>query len=206
MNYNYIVLEGVVGCGKTTQAKKLYEHLKKNYPGREIILTREPGGSEIAERIRTLVQGTEFSEVMTPECEAYLYAASRAQTLRSIVSPTIQRGGTVISDRSFLSSMAFQGAARGLGTETVLEINTPAVPIFPDIILFIDLDPELGLQRSFDRNGDKFEKENKEFFKKIQQQYQEIARLPKFKERWRTIDGNGSVEEVFERIRKALLS
>src|SRR3989338_5871436 len=121
MNYNYIVLEGVVGCGKTTQAKKLYEHLKKNYPGREIILTREPGGSEIAERIRTLVQGTEFSEVMTPECEAYRYAASRAQTLRSIVSPTIQRGGTVISDRSFLSSMAFQGAARGLGTETVLE-------------------------------------------------------------------------------------
>ena len=205
MKGNYIVLEGIVGCGKTTQAKKLYEYLKNKYPEREIILTREPGGSEIAEHIRTVVQGTVFSESMTPECEAYLYAAARAQTLRSIVLPVIQRGGIVITDRSFLSSAAFQGAGRGLKTTTILEINKHAVPIIPDQILFLDVDPTVGLERSFDKKGDKFEQENVAFFKRVREGYREIGTLSPFQERWKTINAAGSVEEVFAEITKALM-
>ena len=114
----YIVFEGVVGTGKTTQSKRLVEELKKQFPEKEVIWTREPGGSEIAEAIRTLVQATPFTEKMDPMCEAYLYASARAQSLRTVVLPVLAKGGIVVADRSFCSSVAWQGFGRGLGFET----------------------------------------------------------------------------------------
>ena len=105
----YIVLEGVVGTGKSTQAKKLADYLSTQYPDREIILTREPGGTEIAEAIRILVQATEFkSEEMSPLTDIYLYASARAQLIESLIKPALNRNAIVISDRSFCSSLTIQ--------------------------------------------------------------------------------------------------
>jgi dTMP kinase len=191
----YIVFEGIVGTGKSTQAKRLYEYLKEKYPN--IILTREPGGSEIAEVIRKVVQGNKYSEEMEPICEAYLYAAARAQSLRKIVKPIINKGGIVIADRSYLSSVAYQGAGRNQGINTILEINKIAIEdIVPDIVIYLELDPKIGLQRCFDKEGDKFENEDIEFFKRAQQGYDEIA---KEYPNWIKINAQGSKEEVFKK-------
>ena len=203
----YLILEGVVGTGKTTQANNLLIYLKQKYPNKEVILTREPGGTEISETIRKLVQGTKFDEDMVPECEAYLYAASRAQSLRKIVMPVLEKGGIVISDRSFISSLAYQGFTRKLGIDKVLEINKIAIEkTEPDLILFFILDPEIGLSRTFDKKGDKFESENIEFFKQIEQGYSGVSKLPNFEKKWFNIDARGSESEVFNRIKDLIES
>lgn len=199
----YIILEGVVGTGKTTQADKLLRFLKQKFPDKDVILTREPGGTEIAEAIRKLVQGTEFIETMEPVCEAYLYASARAQSLRKIVQPVLEKKGIVIADRSFLSSLAYQGYAKDLGIGKVLEINKTAVSEFkPDLILFLKLDPAIGLSRTFDKDGDKHEKQGVEFFRKIEQGYIELSK--KYPQ-WKTIDASGTQEEVFEKIKKEIM-
>jgi dTMP kinase len=203
----YIIIEGVVGTGKSTQSKILFEFLKKEFPNKEVILTREPGGDEIAEAIRKIVQGTVFRQKMTEESEAYLYAAARAQSLRTVVKPVLDRGGIVVSDRSFISSLAYQGYARGLGIKRVMEINKEAVDgILPNIILYIDLDPAIGVKRTFDKSGDKFEKEDLAFFKKIEQGYKEVSKLDNFREIWQNIDGTGDKDSVSRRIRDCTIS
>ncbi len=200
----YIILEGVVGTGKTTQADRLYEFLKQKFPDRNIVLTREPGGTEIAEAIRKLVQGTEFNEEMEPMCEAYLYASARAQSLRKIVKPALEKNSIVISDRSFLSSTAYQGYAKDLGIQKVLEINKSAIKGFePDLVLFFKLDPEVGLSRTFDQDGDKHERRGVDFFKKIENGYLELSKL--YANVWKTIDASGDEEKVFSRIKKQVM-
>ncbi|MBN2367802.1 dTMP kinase [Candidatus Woesearchaeota archaeon] len=205
MKGTYIVFEGIVGTGKTTQAKKIFEFLKKAFPGRKIILTREPGGSEIAESIRKVVQATKFKEDMNPVTEAYLYASSRAQTLRTVVKPVLDEGGIVISDRSFISSVAYQGTARGLGLNEVLEINRYALgDILPDMIIYFNIDPEIGTKRTFDKSGDKFENEDVDFFRNVHDGYMTIAKTPGFNEIWTNLDASGSRDEVFERIKEKI--
>jgi len=191
----YIVFEGVVGSGKTTQSKLLLEKLKEKFPKREIIWTREPGGSEIADAIRKVVQGEKFSEEMNPICEQYLYAASRAQTIRQIIKPVLDVGGIVLSDRSFFTSIAYQGFGRGLVFSKVLEINRMALDgVWPDHVIFIDVDIDSALGRSSDKEGDKFESMDKDFFKKVRQGYLFAAKkYPKIVEK---IDGNRGIEEI----------
>jgi dTMP kinase len=104
----YIVFEGMVGSGKSTQSKRLFDYLKEKYPDWNIIHVREPGSTIIAQEIRLLAQAREFEEEMYPICEAYLYAAARAQLLHTVVHPTLDAGGIVISDRSFITSLAYQ--------------------------------------------------------------------------------------------------
>lgn len=105
----YIVLEGIVGSGKSTQVKKLVDFLRSEYPEREVISVREPGSTPIAEDIRHLAQKKEWeNEQMHPLTNAYLYAAARAQTLQTVVKPALERGDIVVSDRSFLSSCTIQ--------------------------------------------------------------------------------------------------
>jgi dTMP kinase len=206
MKSAYIIFEGTVGTGKSTQAKRLYDFLKERYPKKQIILTREPGGDEIAESIRKLVQGTEFKQDMVPECEAYLYAAARAQSLRSVVKPCLDAGGIVISDRSYLTSLAYQGYAREVGIKKVLDINKEAIEGFSHgLILYIELDPEQGLKRTFDKGGDKFEKLDCVFFKKVQEGYKKISQMPQFKGNWVNIDGKGDKNTVFERIKEKIM-
>jgi len=193
----YLVFEGIVGAGKTTLSKKLHSYLQQQYPHREVIWTREPGGTEIAENIRRLVQGTVFQEEMHPYCEAYLYAAARAQSLPTTVSPVLNQGGIVVSDRSFITSLAFQGTARDLGLETVLQINRTLIDqLLPDQVIFLDVEPATGLARTSDHNGDKFEQEPIDFFQHVRNGYLQIAQLPIMKKRWLTIDVNHIDEET----------
>lgn len=202
----YLVFEGVVGTGKTTQSKRLVEELQKRFPDKEIIWTREPGGSEIAEAIRTLVQATPFNEPMDPMCEAYLYASARAQSLRTVVLPVLTKGGIVVSDRSFCTSIAWQGFGRGLGFETILEVNKTSVKdILPDLIIEMDLDPEIGLKRTFDARGDKFETMPIEFFRSCVEGYRALADHDLLKTRWKRVDGQGTQDEVFARVLETTL-
>lgn len=198
----YIVLEWVVGTGKSTQAKKLADYLSIKYPGREILLTREPGGTEIAEVIRTLVQATEFeSEEMSPLTDIYLYASARAQLIESLVKPALHRDAIVISDRNFCSSLAIQGVAQGMWLEKVWHINKEAVEdVMPDVVLFLDLDVDIWLQRTFDADGDKFEKRKAEFSHKIYAWYQKLFDFEPTKHLMQRVDASGTVDEVFERI------
>jgi dTMP kinase len=157
----YIVLEGIVGSGKSTQVKKLVEYFEQN--PREpslsqwgikpkVIRVREPGTTPIAEDIRHLAQAKSWEdETMHPLTNAYLYAAARAQTLETIVRPALTRGDIIISDRSWLSSCAIQGEAQGLSIERILEINVAIISdILPDLIIYLDIDIDLALARTFD--------------------------------------------------------
>ena len=200
----YIVFEGIVGSGKTTQSKMLVERLQRELPKREVVWTREPGGSEIAGAIRKIVQATEFEEEMQAVCEAYLYAAARAQSLRAIVRPVIKRGGIVVADRSYLTSVAFQGSGRGMGNELVFKINEVAIDgTNPNLVFFINVDPATSLKRTRDIKGDKFEAMQVDFFKKALKGYDFAAK--KLKKSWRKIDGSKEIEQVHEQIYKEVL-
>lgn len=195
----YFVFEGIVGCGKSTQSKLFVENLKKKYPDREIVWTREPGGDEVADAIRKIAQGMVFGVEMNAVCEAYLYAASRAQTLRTVIKPVLDRGGIVVSDRSLFTSLTYQAVARGLGVDTILEINKVAVgDMWPTTVFYIDLAVETALSRCSDADGDKFEKMGIEFFEKCQIGYFELAK--RYPDIFVTVDGQGTIEEVCKRI------
>lgn len=198
----YFVFEGIVGCGKSTQSKLFVENSNKLYPNREIVWTREPGGDEVADAIRKVAQGMIFGVEMNAVCEAYLYAASRAQTLRTVVKPVLDRGGIVVSDRSLFTSLTYQAVARGLGVDTILEINKVAVgDMWPTAVFYIDLAVETALSRCSDVDGDKFEKMGTEFFNKCRDGYLQLA--IRYPETFLTIDGQGTIEEVSQRIDEA---
>ncbi len=203
----YIVFEGTVGSGKTTQSKRLVEYLKKKFPNRSVIWTREPGGTEIADSIRKVVQGTSFEEEMEPICEAYLYAASRAQTLRKVVEPVLKTGGIVVADRSFLTSTVNQGSGRGVEIDTILEINKVAVNSYiPDIVICLEGNLSVCLSRTSDQGGDKFEKMDIDFYKKIARAYKEVSKKTGIFGKWINIDASKSIEEVFKEIVKNVAS
>lgn len=201
----YIIFEGCHGTGKTTQSKKLVEFLKTKFPNREIVWTREPGGSEIADAIRKLVQGTTFTEEVDPICEAYLYAASRAQTLRRVVQPVIEKNGIVVQDNSFLTSIAYQGGFRELGIEKILAINETALnKFYPDLVIYLDLDPDVAAQRKFDSQGDRLETLVKKY-DKVVAAYKKASRLPDLKKRWINVNADGNIEDVFNKILKRII-
>ncbi|MDD5376488.1 MAG: dTMP kinase [Candidatus Gracilibacteria bacterium] len=201
----YIVFEGMVGSGKSTQSKKLFEHLKTKYPDWNIIHVREPGSTIIAQEIRLLAQSRVFEEDMHPITEAYLYAAARAQLLHTLVKPTLDAGGIVIADRSFVSSLAFQGEARGLGFDMVMDINREAVgEVLPDLIFSMHIDIDEALSRTFDTTGDKFEKMGREFFEGVMRGYEKASKLPILVDAWCDIDSHGTPDEVFDRILEKL--
>lgn len=161
----YIVFEGIVGSGKSTQSKKVAEYLRQRFGWDRVIHVREPGSTPIAEDIRHLAQWKEWeNETMHPLTNAYLYAAARAQTLHTIVEPALNNGKVVISDRSFLSSCAYQWEAQWLWIDTILAVNEEAIrDILPDIIFYMDIDVETSLSRTFDAVGDKWEKMGADF-------------------------------------------
>jgi dTMP kinase len=143
---------------------------------------------------------------MEPICEAYLYAASRAQALRKVVKPEIDNGSIVISDRSYLTSYTIQAFAREIGLEKVAEINKVAIEIvIPDLIVFMDLPLEVGLSRTEDHDGDKFESYPVEFYQKIEKGYETIKESPELNNRWLDILGEGSEEEVFKNIKEKVI-
>lgn len=197
----YIVFEWVVGTWKTTQSKRLAEYFQTLFPKRNVEYVREPGGTEIAEAIRTLVQGTDFEEEMHPTTDAYLYAAARAQIIHQRIQPALDRGDIVVSDRSFVSSLAYQWHTQGMGIDFVWDLNKHAVgDCLPDVILFMELDVEIGLWRTFDSDGDKWEKNDADFFRRIEQWYHLSAEKSMVRDRWSMVDASGTQDEVFDNI------
>jgi dTMP kinase len=128
------------------------------YTDKKVHYIREPGSTPIAEGIRHISQGTVHTEEMHPLTHAYLYAAARAQTLHTVVYPLLAQGDIVVSDRSYISSLAYQGYAQGLGIDTVYGLNTYALgDILPDILLHIDTPIDIALPRTYDQAGDTWE-------------------------------------------------
>ena len=198
----YIVFEWIVGSGKSTQSKKLVDFLKTTYPQKEVVHVREPGSTPIAEEIRTLAQWKEWeNETMHPLTNTYLYAAARTQTLHTVVKPALERGTIVVSDRSFLSSCAYQWEAQWLGIETILSVNKDAIEgMLPDMVFYMDIDVEASLARTFDAVWDKWEKMGKDFFTRIKHGYDKCEKLEIMENRFIRINANRPIEQIFEDI------
>ena len=165
-------MEGVDGCGKTTQRNALIAHLEQL--GWDVQLTREPGGDEIAEKIRDLILDP-VNTAMNDLTEAYLYAASRAQNVRAKILPALDSGRAVVCDRFVDSSIAYQGGGRQLGTQRVAEINRFAIEgASPDITVYLRMPPEKALSRRLSTSEpDRLEREKASFFERTYMGYEE---------------------------------
>ena len=205
MTGKFITIEGTDGAGKSTQIAMLVKFLKNK--GIECVVTREPGGTKIGEKLREIVLDPENSE-MTYVTEAMLYAASRAQHVEEKIIPALKEGKFVICDRFLDSSLVYQGYARGLETEMIEKINGYALcGIKPDITLFFDIRPEVGITRKKNMHDlDRIEQEKADFHQKVYNGYKTLAQ--KYPERIKSINAEKTIEEVHkqvvEEIRKIL--
>lgn len=188
----FISIEGLDGCGKTTQINAITEHIRRR--GYEVVHTREPGGTPIAEDIRGLI--LDPAKTMCAETEALLYAASRCEHVRKVIRPALERGQVVLCDRFVDSSIAYQGAGRELGMETVAQINAPAVDgTMPDLTLLFALDPETAfLRRSSATKLDRLERAGEAFFKRARDGYDLLADTNP--QRIKRIDASHDVETI----------
>lgn len=200
MRGKFITVEGCEGSGKSTQLRFLAEYLKDN--GADFVLTREPGGSMIAEKIRKIILDKE-NTLMTSECEALLYAAARVQHLDEIVKPALDAGKLVICDRYVDSSLAYQGYARGLGCGFVESINAYALEEFPpDLTLFLNISPEAAFERKHGADlNDRMESLGLAFHKKVYAGY--LSLLKKYP-RIYPVDCSGTKFETAEKIKNLL--
>ena len=193
-----MTFEGVDGSGKSTQAELLRDALAAD--GREVVLTREPGGTEVGERVRELVLN---GPDMTPWAEAALFAAARAELVATVIRPALDRGADVIADRYVDSSLAYQGIARGVGVDHVLELNLHVVQhLMPDQTVLLLLDPSEAGRRV--AKPDRLEREGADFHRRVDAAYRELAE--RFPERIVAFDGGRPAEELSEVIRERLRS
>jgi len=185
----FVTFEGIDGSGKSTQARLLAEALSED--GREVVLTREPGGTELGERIRELLL---HAGEVTPWAEATLFAAARAQLVEAVIAPALARGADVVCDRYLDSSLAYQGIARGLGLERVLELNLNATGnVLPDRTYLLVVDPDVAAGR-LPETRDRIEREDEDFRARVDRAYRELAEA--FPNRITTIDGSRPPEEI----------
>jgi dTMP kinase len=191
--------EGSEGCGKTTQIRLLRERLEAS--GRKVEVLREPGGTEIGESIRHLLQHAKEGHRMTPESELLLFAASRAQIVREKIRPLLEAGVFVILDRFLDSTTVYQGIARGLPLDSVRAINAFAIGgTLPQLTLVLDMDSATAWQRIYQtgRELDRIESQPQSFFEKVRQGYLEVARAEP--SRVKIIDASATPEVVHENI------
>jgi dTMP kinase len=193
----FITFEGVDGSGKSTQVRLLAEQLRSE--GREVLTTREPGGTLFGEKIRDLILG---GDDLAPWAEAALFAAARAQLVDEVIRPAQARGEDILCDRYIDSSLAYQGLARGLGVERVLELNLAATGhLLPDRTFLILVPLEQAKLRRGD-DPDRIEREGEDFVARVDSAYRELAAI--FAERVVTVDGSQPPQEVAELIRGKL--
>lgn len=195
----FITFEGNDGSGKTTQITRLSEYLSQK--GLEVVLIREPGGTPIGEKIRNLVLGNE-NQGMCPITEMLLYAASRAQLVESVIRPGIKANKAVICDRFVDSSYAYQAIGRGLGLETVIAVNKPAIgDCLPDLTFFMDVDADTAMERrnAKGEEADRIESEKMDFHRRVYDGYNELVKL--YPGRIKSISVNKSPDEVFKSIK-----
>ena len=201
----FITIEGPEGSGKTTAVDTAVKELEKM--GYQIVRTREPGGTPIAEQIRNVILDKN-NTAMDQRTEALLYAASRRQHLVEKVWPALREGKIVICDRYLDSSLAYQGGARGLGIENILNVNMFATEgTFPDLTLLFDLDPQVGLARiaaNSNREVNRLDLEKLEFHTKVRNTFLELAK--RYPERFVIIDASQSREEVAKKTLEVMLS
>jgi dTMP kinase len=194
MKNKFITFEGPEGSGKTSVIQEVYKALKDL--GYDVIVTREPGGVTISERIRSLLLDYQ-DESMDQRTEALLFAASRRQHVIEIIKPALESGKIVLCDRYIDSSLAYQGVARGLGIEEVYHLNLFAIETYiPDLTLFIDIAPETGLKRvkKNQRAMNRLDLETLDFHQKVYEGYQTLLGIEP--DRIKRIDGNTTIEEV----------
>lgn len=186
----FVSLEGIDGSGKSTQARLLVEAL-----GEGTVAIREPGGTEAAERIRELLADPRVE--LEPLAELMLFLAARAEVTERVIRPALETGRHVVADRFSDSSVAYQGAARGLGVGEVIGLCDAATDgLWPDLTLLLRIDPETGLGRA--EGEDRFEQEGLGLQQQVATAYEEIAQIAS--DRVAVIDASGSVEEVHGRI------
>jgi len=185
----FVTFEGLDGSGKTTQTKLLADALEGD--GREVVLTREPGGTPLGEQIRELL--LEGGEIST-WAEAALFAAARAELVERVIAPAIERGADVICDRYLDSSLAYQGIARGLGVDRVLELNLAAIRgQLPDRTFLLLIDAKESQKRVGDET-DRIEGEDGEFREKVDEAYRLLAQM--FPQRIESVDGTRPPEDI----------
>ena len=205
----FLSLEGIDGCGKSTQARRLAETLCA--AGAEVVLTREPGGTPLAERIRALLLGERSGpgedrdqEPLAAETELLLMFAARAQHVRQVIAPALQRGAWVVSDRFTDSSYAYQGDGRGLDAAWIADLERRVVGLRPGLTLLLDLDVREGRARTSGRDlwPDRIESEQDDFFERVRAGFRRRAAAEP--ERFRLVDASRSPSEVGRAVAEAV--
>lgn len=191
MTSRYVGFEGVEGAGKSTVVREVAQRLEA--AGHDVVAVREPGGTPVGEEIRRLLL---HSDALSDWTEAALFAAARAELVRRVVAPALERGAFVLSDRTYYSSLAYQGGARGLGIEDVRALNERVLGgVVPDLVVVLDVDPAVGFKRETDR--DRIGSEGLEFQRSVAAAYASVAATdPKV----RSVDGSQPAERVADDI------
>ena len=196
MSGYFITFEGSEGCGKTTQIEALAKALESQ--GKTVLITREPGGTLIGEKIRNLLQDPSHENEISDMAELLLFSASRAELIASRIQPALKRGEIVICDRFYDSTYVYQGLGRAIGMEIVEQLNQITVgTLKPDLTILLDLDAKVGIERAKSRQSgelDRIENESLVFFEAVRNGYLELAK--KEPERFKTIDGLLSVDAI----------
>ena len=196
----FITFEGIDGSGKSTQAKLLIERL--NSLSIETCFVREPGGTEIAEEVRSVLLSNRDEE-MSSRTEALLMCASRAQLTKNVIVPELKSGKWVIADRYSDSTLAYQGGGRGINTNWLIKLNKFATfSTLPDITFYIDVDESTGFQRRKNNSADRIEGAGLQFQREIREKYLEI--IDNFSDRCVLVDGNLSIDAISEIIWKEI--
>jgi len=190
----FITTEGTDGSGKTTQIKLLEGYLKDK--GFEVVVTREPGGTSIGEKIRSIILDPDNTE-MSYITEMMLYASARAQLVGELIKPSLARGMVVICDRFIDSSYVYQGFGRNIDLEVIEKVNSIALDgIMPDVTLFFNIDPGIALARRIKSTGaDRIEQEKMDFHRKVYEGYKKL--VTKYPDRIKAVESNRSIEEIF---------
>jgi dTMP kinase len=195
-----ISFEGSEGSGKSTQIALLAAHLQKD--GREVVSTREPGGTEIGEQIRNIIVHNSKGDEMCAETELLLFAAARAQLVREVIAPALMRGAIVLSDRFLDSSTVYQGIGRNLAADPVNQINRFAVgKVMPYVTIVIDVPTEVSLARLKQRASDlpdRMERENVDFYNKVREGYLVLAKG--MSDRFVVVDGTQTQDSIQKKI------
>ncbi|OKP05635.1 dTMP kinase [Xenorhabdus eapokensis] len=204
MSSKFIVIEGLEGAGKTTAIQTVVETLKQQGIS-DLVLTREPGGTPLAEKLRELIKQGVEGESLTDKAELLMLYAARVQLVENIIKPALAKGTWVIGDRHDLSSQAYQGGGRGIDQHLMASLRQAALGDFsPDLTLYLDVPPEVGLQRALERGElDRIEKESLDFFQRTRTRYLELmAKDDSIKK----IDATQPLESVQDDIRHTLLA
>ncbi|MCI1272942.1 MAG: dTMP kinase [Clostridiaceae bacterium] len=190
----FITFEGADGCGKTTQLKLLAQYLEQK--GREILITREPGGKGLGEKVREILLN--YDGDVSPRCEEFLFLADRAQNIDIIVNPAIKSGKIVLCDRHTDSTIAYQGYGRGLDIDRIKNLNNMATNgRIPDLTFIFDIDTKTSMQR-VGKEKDRMESAGIEFHNRVRQGYLEIAKQEP--NRVKVLDATKSIEEIHKKV------